>query len=818
MNRSVVFGFIGAAVAAGCACLTGEPEAQWISVPEAPVVDGVATNGMRAADGTSWFTAEYVNAAQVRRAVWTVAGLGVFDVYVNGQRIGDDFLKPGYTHYAKTKYSFSYDVTAAMKADRGAVNHFAAEVSAGWWRDKIVTPGGHKGFMGRKSAFRGELAVEYADGSRRTFVTNTKDWRCGIAGPVTHAAIFDGEEYNFRIPIPLNGDGLMSVPEVNEEFKGEILPTAGAEICLRRDLAMTRGPFTVKKGESVVIDFGQNCAAVPEFRFRAKKGTVLTALPGEMINDADKGVRGCDGPKGTIYRRNLRVENAGMRIVYTFAGLPLETYLPRFTFFGYRYLSISATDDVEIESVTSIPVTSIRKEMEIGRLEVGDPSLNRFIQNVYWGQLSNYLSIPTDCPQRNERLGWSADTQVFCEAGSFNADTRAFFHKFTRDLRDCQGPEGGFTSVAPFGQYGNEFFNFGWADVGVIVPWTIWRMFGDERIVRDNYDAMAKFVRAIAAKKYDLEGENDPSGRFEKMYIYADWLSYETFETAGNAFGNWQKWKNDPDAINYRRFLATCYWLYDARLLAEMAEALGKAEDAAEFRRSSAEARAYIRGRFLEKDGLLLKPMRHLQTACVFAIKFGIVEGEAKKLTKTILLKSIADHGGCLQTGFLGTSFLMETLGAEGEWQTAYDLLFQHKNPSWLYSVDQGATTVWERWNSYTKADGFGPAGMNSFNHYAYGAVLAWIYRNAAGIAPDPDVPGFRSIVMAPKPDRRLGHVTAEYRSAAGLVKSAWRYEGAKWIWEFTVPSGATATVICPGESVGKRYPSGTHRIEREIP
>ena len=543
--------------------------------------------------------------------------------------------------------------------------------------------------------------------------------------------------------------------------------------------------------------------------FRAKRGTVLTALPGEMLNDADKGQRGCDGPKGSVYRENLRMPNDGMRVVYTFAGEDKEVYFPCYTFFGYRYLSITATDEVEIEAVASVPVTSITKEMETGRLETGVADVNKFISNVYWGQLSNYLSVPTDCPQRNERLGWMADTQVFAEAGAFNADTSRFFHKWSRDMRDSVDGKGGYPSVAPWAQYGNDCWKLGWADAGVIVPYTVWKMFGDETIIRENYDAMARFVRKLDETKYDFEGKIG--------YNYADWLSYETFETSGNKFGSWTKWKKDPDAMNYRRYLAACYWLYDARLMAQMAKAIGKKEDVRWFQGSAEIARAYIRGKFLEADGLLLKPMRHLQTACVFALHFGIVEGEAKAATLELLKKSIREHGDCLQTGFLGTSFLMDALGECGAYDVCYTLLLQHKNPSWLYSVDQGATTIWERWNSYTKDKGFGPVGMNSFNHYAYGQVLGWMYRTIAGIAADPANPGFRNIIMAPKPDRRLGSVKAEYRSRAGLITSAWRYEDEMWIWDFTVPEGATATVTLPNGKQPVKYGAGDHHVELKL-
>ena len=794
----------------GLVCEDEPSETAWLSVPEAPVFEGVADEGVRAADGTSWFVTCRTNVDEVVRAKWTVAGLGVFDVYVNGKRVGDDFLKPGFTHNAKTKYSFSYDVTPLLRVRPGEANVFAAEVSAGWWRDKIVTPAGRRGFFGRKSAFRGELEVFYTDGSIARYVTNTNGWRCGVGGPVTHAAIFDGEEYDARIRPPSDGAGLLSVPERNEEFKGEVFPSDGAEVCLRRDLAIHRGPIRVSRGTPVVVDFGQNCAAVPEFRFRARRGTVLTVLPGEMLNDVDRGSRGSDGPKGSVYRENLRCPGTGMRIIYTFSGEGDETYLPRFSYFGYRYLSLLATDDIEIESVVSIPVSSVTKAMETGRIEVGDPSLDRFIRNVYWGQLSNYLSIPTDCPQRNERLGWTADTQIFCEAGSFNADTRSFFMKYMRDMRDSRCADGGFPSVAPFAQYGNDTFTFGWADAGVIVPYTVWRQFGDLRIVEDNFDAMARFVRKIDEKKYDFEDK--------LRMIYADWLSYERYETFALTYGGPDSQKGDPlDAKTYRRYLAACYWLMDARMVAAMAEALERPEEAKWFRESADRALAYIRSRFLESDGLVLNTFRDMQTACVFALRFGIVDGVAKVRTLEILKRSIAEHSGCLQTGFLGTSFLMDVLTDNGASDVAYNLLFQHKCPSWLYSVDQGATTVWERWNSYTVEDGFGPVAMNSFNHYAYGAVLAWIYRTVAGIAPDPKIPGYKRFVLAPIPDRRVGCVRAEYRSAAGLIRSVWRYEGEKWIWEFTVPEGAAAMVRVPGEETTTEYASGTYTLERVL-
>ena len=779
---------------------------EWISVADAPVAGKAELDSGRAADGASCFVRRVTNAKRVVSAKWMTAGLGVYELFVNGQPVGKDFLKPGFTHWQKTKYSFTYDVTALLGTGTGEANDFGAEVSSGWWRDQIV------GQKGQKSAFRAVLELKYDDGTAECIGTKAGEWFGEIAGPVTHAGIFDGEEFDARQTNCARTPRDEFTPggcERNDEFGGEILPTDGAEVCLRWDLSMRRGPLALRAGEDTVVDFGQNCAAVPFFRFRAKRGTVLTILPGEMLNDADEGQRGCDGPKGSVFRLNLRNPGNGMRFVYTFAGEGPETYLPCFSYCGYRYVSLSATDEVEIEEIASVPVTSVTKQMESGSVTTGDAAVNRLIANAYWSQLSNYLSVPTDCPQRNERLGWSADAQIFSETGCYNADVLGFFRKYLRDHRDTLGADGGYMPTAPYGQYtdGLESYVFGWADAGVILPYRVWQMYGDTCVIAENFDAMARFVRTLDETKYDFEGK--------RKYLYADWLSYQTFETCGNSFGDWfGKWQNDPDARDFRRFLAACYWRGDALMLSEMAQAIGRADDSAWFRSSAERAREYIRGRFLESDGLLLRPMRDLQSACVFALHFGIVEGAARQQTMDILRASIREHGDCLQTGILATGYLMDTLTDCGLTDVAYTLLLQHKNPSWLYSVDQGATTIWERWDSYTVEGGFSrySSSMNSFNHYAYGSVVAWLYRVAAGIATDPSAPGFGRLVLKPRPDRRLGSIKAEFRTAHGLVKSAWRYEGDRWIWDFTVPEGVTALVSAPGREA-KNYSAGTYRI-----
>jgi len=812
---------------------------QWISVVNAPVVTG-KTGDMqnnRAADGANWFVSTVKNEQKVVSAKWMTAGLGVYEIFVNGQLIGEEFLKPGYTHYAKTKRSFTYDVTAALQTEAGAENQLSAQVTPGWWADKIHTPHGHEGFLGKKCAFRGVLELTYADGSKKLYGTDLENWKAGIAGPVTHAAIFDGEAYDARIPMGYATVEKLATPEVNTEFKGEIVPSAGAEVYLRHDLTLSpvkaylwKGvegakekefgkviitkefasgeEMIVRPGETLVVDFGQNCAGVPSFVFKAAEGTHLSCLPAELLNDGNGAEsRGMDGPEGSVHRLNLRIPDSGMMLDYIFAGgNDYEAYHPSHTFYGYRFVSITATDEVAIKSLTSIPVTSITKDMETGTLTTGNELINKLIVNTYWGQLSNYLSVPTDCPQRNERLGWTADTQVFTETGSFFANTLTFFHKWMRDMRDSQSPQGGFPSVAPFGQYGNETMRLGWADAGIIVPWTIWKQFGDKQIIEENWAAMDKFMTYVHETKYDFDTHRAENGNHQ----YADWLSYEALEAcAGLCWG-----PNGllPEAIIYYNYLSVSYWILDATYMADMAAATGR--DAARYRQMAEDGRAYMRQQFMNEDGTFkLDVLNTMQTPAIFALKNGMVEGKAKEDMIARLRKNFEEHDNCLQTGFLGTSILMATLTENGMEDIAYELLFQRKNPSWLYSVDNGATTIWERWNSYMVKEGMGPKGMNSFNHYAYGCVCEWIWETCAGIASDPAQPGFKHIIMKPIPDKRLGYINAEFHSAAGLIKSAWRYEGDQWIWDFTIPEGATASVTLPGETEAKEYQSGTYQI-----
>ena len=822
-------------------------KSEWISVPDAPVVTGPVKekSNCRAADGASWFVRSVANPKPLKEVRWMATGLGVFNLYVNGRPVGAEILKPGFTDPRKTKIAFTYDISDAVQKRAGEQNVFSAQLTPGWWADKIVTPNKHDGMVGRKCAFRCIIELTYEDGSREKIGTDTLSWKAGIAGPVTHAAIFDGEEYDARIP--MGYETVTDTPELNQEFAGEIVPTGGAEVYFREDLAMkpvesyvwkdiegadsTRFGTVVKlrsyspgrtlrlcPGETLVVDFGQNAAAVPDFVFKAAEGTVLTCLPSEILNDGAGALsRGMDGPEGSCHRQNLRIQDHGLRLDYTFAGKGWEHYRPRCTFFGYRYLSITATGEVSIKGIQSVPVSSITASGETGRIRTGNDEVNRLLANILWGQRSNYLSVPTDCPQRNERLGWTADTQVFAETGSFFADTRSFFHKWMRDVRDAQGATGGIPGVAPVAQFGSttgHMMRLGWSDAGVIVPWIVWKQFGDTAIVDENWEMMRRFVAHVDETRHDHKATLDENGDFQ----WADWLSYEPLEsyskiglTPKDAAG---KRHPLPETLDYWNYLGACYWLLDASMMRDMAAATGR--DAAEYDAMVSRAREYILDRFLREDGSFrTEILNTMQTPALFALRCGLLEGQAREAAIRRLRDNFAAHEGCLQTGFLGTSILMQTLTDNGMADIAWELLLQHRNPSWLYSVDNGATTIWERWNSYTTQDGMGPKGMNSFNHYAYGCVGEWIWETAAGIAADSADPGFHHIIMKPVPDRRLGSLQAEYNSAAGLIKSAWHYEGESWIWDFCIPDGATASVTLPGETLTTQYGPGTYHIEQ---
>lgn len=743
------------------------------------------------------------NKKAIRSAKWFVSGLGVFEAYINGERVSNlgingetllDELKPGFTDARKLRQYFTYDVTHLVNTAAGAKNILAAVVTKGWWSDQIT------GKIGKREAFRGQMLVTYTDGSK-DFIGTDKTWSAAFDGAVVTAEIHYGEDYDARIDQSwLTGGKLgegWGKAVINDEFKGRIEALQGPSVRLRDDLELkpaeisviaakkfdavtddcygkaitlrtyTDGEaITLKPGEILLVDFAQNNVGRERIVLKGFEGTKIEVRHSEFLNDHEgQHDRGNDGPGGTPYYKNLRAARAAMH--YTVAGKETETLRSLFSFYGYRYIAVTTTKKIEIESIASEVINSVPFGADTGYLETTNPLVNRLIKNCRWGHYSNYLSVPTDCPQRNERLGWTADTQVFSGAAAYDGVSYGFLQKFMRDMRDGQGPEGGFPGVAPYAQYGNNRVKVGWGDAAIIVPYKMWKAYGDTTIIRENYEGMFRYMIL-------LEQINGP------VPCWGDWLAYE---------------RNDGDI---QRYLGCAYYVWDAMLMSEMAAAIGDEEGVARFKDMEKWGRAVFRDDYLNKDGTIKERYR-CQTAYLFAIMLNLnTSEEGRKAAISDLLENIRNHGDRLQTGFLGTAIIMNTLSGIGATDVAYKLLLQENEPSWLYSVLQGATTMWERWNSYTKEKGFGNASMNSFNHYAYGAVLEWMFGTMAGIRYDSAAPGYRHFILAPEPDPSIEGVKSSYRTPYGTVKSEWRYNGKAWHLEAAVPANTTAAIAIP--------------------
>ena len=802
--------------------LLGENEwngADWIAPPD-------GAYGLR----TGCFRRALANPKRVVEAWWCVTASGVFEIYANGRTVTDEFLKPGYTHPLKVRQACTYDVTAWIDCRAGATNVFCAVVSPSWSRDKISCRNrpGRRYDTSLAPTLRAVLILRHADGTETRVVTD-RDWRAAMdCYPVRTAGIYEGESVDARTSL-----GWLSGPEPdwpcaisrNAEFSGTVRNFRGPPVTLREDLA-TRPvsayvvdgatgasadrhgtanvvrraragmpePMAVNAGEMLVLDFGQNASVAPEFVFEGARGMGVELRFAEMLNEGNgEKSRGNDGPARTPYLANLRTSYAGVR--YVCRGGGAERYRPTFSFFGCRYASVTAEGPLVVRSARSIPVTSVGLGADTGSLVTDNPRVNRLFENCRWGMYSNYLSVPTDCPQRDERVGWTADTQVFAPAAAYLADTYAFLAKWMADMRDSQRADGCYPWVAPESMAPG--YTIGWTDAGVIVPYVLWRRFGDAAVIRENWESMDRYMAYVAEK-----GDRSPQP-------FGDWLSYEY-----GADMEWLKPTRVKQQLPRKRFLSYVYRIWTDRMMAEMADALGDASSVARYRSREQADTAAFRASCLAKDGTIL-PACDGQCSALYALLLDILPTPAAKTaTRAALRENFRAHGECLQTGFLGTAILLDavTRGMEDS-ALAYTLLLQDKDPSWLYSVDQGATTVWERWNSYTKERGFGPVSMNSFNHYAYGAVAGWMFSTMAGIRDDPAAPGFRHFALAPVPDPRIGKVDASFRSPYGTIASKWEYgSNGEWKWTFTIPANTTATVVAPGRPA-KEYVAGSYTL-----
>lgn len=764
------------------------------------------------ADSLPVFRKEISVKAGLKSAMLYSSGLGVYEQFINGVRVGNiaadgsvtyDELKPGYTEGVKRRMYNTYDVTTMFTA--GSNNVLSSISSPSWWN-------ADDGFLkqGDLSAYFAKLVLTYEDSSVEVINTDTS-WKTAKMAPVlVGTTIYQGEKYNANIDtswmLPNYNDVSWFTPVINTEFKGVLTAQVGPAIAVREDLTITpigysvyegiipgsntTGFFgkvntvanydggtdiTLMPGQTMVVDFGQNFAGWEEFVITTAKGTVITVDHAEMLNDnnGDES-RGNDGPEGSIYDINYR--SAEAITLYTASGKVKEAYHPIFAFYGFRYAEVSVSAETTIHSIRGKVVTSVHEDT--AKMITSEKDVNQLISNVRWGMYSNYLGLPTDCPQRSERFGWTGDAQIFAQTGLFLGNNKDFLSKFTFDLQDGQmtdpndGRYGGYPSITPGSYHLDNYGAFGWADAGIIIPYYIYVMSGDATVIKNNWDAMRLYMDAFLANR-----------TFGGDGTFGDWLSYE----------------GDSDIS--KNIIGTAYHAIDAFMMAEMAKAIGDADAEVLYNQTYLDKKNIFKNNFVNSDGTLKEST---QSACLYALYADLVDKQDPIINQLVV--NIERNGYKLQTGFLGTAILMPTLTKIGRDDIAYRLLLQHDNPSWLYSVDQGATTIWERWNSYTKAEGFGDASMNSFNHYAYGAVLGWMYSGMAGIDCDASAPGFKHFTLTPTPNTLIPTVKAAYDSPYGIIVSKMEYnkDNTKWNYFAKVPANTTATINLPIADIKK--------------
>lgn len=690
-------------------------------------------------------------AAKAEKAILKITALGVYEAKLNGERVGDFILAPGWTSYLNRLQVQSYDVTNLLKTE----NSLEVTVGQGW--RAIANKRDGSDFLGyRDTALIAELTIVYADGTAESIVTDSS-WTARES-KLRYTNIYDGDIYDatFKagsarhcICVDLKKD--MLIPQEGEKIvEHERMPA----------LQIIKTPA----GETV-IDFGQNMTGYVEFRIKGTPSAQATISHGETLD--------CDG---NFYNANYR--SADERIKFVCDGEE-QTYKSALTFFGFRYIRLENwPDEVKKENFTAVVVHSdIRRT---GYFECSDETVNKLFKNIIWGQKSNFLDVPTDCPQRDERLGWTGDAQVFVRTASLNFDVERFFKKWLRDLAADQGRDGCVPHVVP-----NIFDDMGgssaWSDAAVICPWEIYRTYGDKAVLEEQFDSMKAWI--------DWMRERSENGKRSGGSHFGDWLGLDSPE--GSYKGA------TPEEL-----IATAYYKYSTELFIKAAHALGR--DVAEYENIPAEAAKAFRREYMENG----RVKNATQTACVLALYFDITDDRAATVGQ---LNELIERAGHLETGFVGTPYLLHALSDNGYAETAYDLLLRREYPSWLYPISKGATTVWEHWDGIKPDGTMWSTDMNSFNHYAYGAVADWMYGAAAGINSDPDRPGFEHIIFRPVTDRRLDFVKASIDTRRGTVASEWRRENGRIKYIFTVPEGCGASVIIGGEK--HEVGAGTHEF-----
>lgn len=702
------------------------------------------------------FQKTFSSSKKVKRAVLELSALGVYEAALNGRRIGQFVLAPGWTSYRKRLQYQTYDVTELIRQD----NTLTVGVGNGWCVGRLAW-NGHSHFWSDETALIASLTLEYTDGSHEEIRTDSS-W-LSAPGAVLFSELYDGETYDARIQ-PSDWKPVKIFPF----SKDVLIPQEGEEIREIEELKPVELIHT-PKGETV-IDFGENIAGYVRFKVKGNAGEAAELSHAEVL---DK--------NGNFYTENLR--SAKQKIRYICAGGE-EIYQPHYTFQGFRYIRLDQwPGEVNLEDFTAVVICSDMKRT--GFFECSNEKVNQLYRNVIRSQKGNFIDVPTDCPQRDERLGWTGDAQVFIQTAAYNYDVRRFFRKWLHDLKADQFADGRVPYVIPAVletddsaadsgiKDDGEKNSSGWADAAVICPWQLYLAYGDKSFLAEQFESMKAHVDWIRQS-----GDNE--FLWNTGFHFGDWLAIDCEE--GERVG--------PTDVG---LIATAYYAYSTSLFVKAGKVLGS--DMTEYEELYKKIRRefnhqYVKGGKLTSD---------TQTAYVVALSFDLVDGPEAFAER--LAQLLRENGNKLKTGFIGTAYLMTVLSKYGYDDIAYSLLLQEEFPSWLFSVNQGATTIWEHWDSLRPDGSMWSTSMNSFNHYSYGAVAAWMYSVMGGINPVESAPGYRHVLLRPVADPRIQFVNTSLETRYGIIKSSWkRNADGKVTYCFTVPEGSTATIVLGGK------------------
>jgi alpha-L-rhamnosidase len=708
-----------------------------------------------------YFRKSFTANKKIRSARLYITSLGLYEAFLNGRRVGDHYLSPGWTSYNNRLPYQVYDVTGMLRQGN---NGIGVVLGSGWYRSNLAYEG-NKNLYGKTVALLAQLKINYADGSSETVVTD-QSWKSNT-GAITYSEIYHGETQDAR-----NEQQRWSSAQFNDarwsgavekDHPKNILIATYNEPIRKHETFKPIKIITTPKGEKV-IDFGQNLVGWVQVNAKGKKGDSIKIYHAEVLDKA-----------GNFYTANLRA--AKQENVYVLKGEGEESFEPHFTFQGFRYIKIEGfPGDIKPENFTAVALYSDMKPT--GNLATSNALLNQLQHNIQWGQKGNFLDVPTDCPQRDERLGWTGDAQVFSRTASFNMDVKNFFSKWMKDVAIDQREDGAIPYVVPNVLGKNAAGSAGWADVATIIPWNMFLAYGDTASLQQQYKSMKDWVGFMQ--------KNSTNYLWNTGFHFGDWLFYRPADD-----------NDGRAAVTDKYLISQCFFAHSTQLLINAAKVLGNTADVNTYSDLLNNVKSAFLKEYVTPSGRLVSGT---QTAYVLALNFDMLPESMRADAAKRLVNNVAGYNNHLTTGFLGTPYLCHVLSRFGYTDVAYKLLMQETYPSWLYPVKMGATTIWERWDGQKPDSTFQTPGMNSFNHYAYGAIGDWMYRVAAGIDTYESAPGYKKIKIKPHIGGGLTDVAADYKTDYGMVSSHWKINGNEVKFDVEIPANTTATIYIPAK------------------